>query len=226
VVNNDRVVQLSSGRLVIPAAYHRAKLETDVRERGSFEGRGIAFFFLSDDNGLTWKEADDWWALPVKAASGLQEPGVVELADGTLLAWCRTTTGRQWQMRSADGGVTWSPPEPSRFRSPCSPMSIKRLPDTGHLLAVWNDHGGPGPAPARSSGGRTPLAAAISRDEGRTWRYRRLLEDDPERGFCYVAVHFTENAALLAYCCGGRGSRILQDLCIRRVDLGWFYGRD
>lgn len=226
VVNNDRVVQLRSGRLVIPAAYHRARLETDEREHGAFDGRGIAFFYLSDDSGQTWREAEDWWALPVKAASGLQEPGLVELADGTLYAWCRTSTGRQWQFLSADGGVTWSPPEPSRFRSPCSPMSIKRLPNTGHLLAIWNDHSGRGPAAGRSSWGRTPLAAAISRDEGRTWRHRRLLEDDPERGFCYIAVHFTEDAALLAYCGGGRGSGVLQDLYLRRVPLAWFRGRD
>ena len=225
VVNNDRLVQLSTGRLVVPASFHRAKTESP-HDWKTFDSRGIAMFFLSDDVGKTWREAKNWWALPVSSGSGLQEPGVVELRDGRLYAFCRTDTGRQWELRSEDGGETWSSPKESQFQSPTSPLSMKRIPTTGDLLAVWNDR--PErynlPKSEKASWGRTPLAAAISRDDGKTWENHRLLEDDPESGYCYTAIHFTDDAALLAYCAGGRdGEAVLQRLRVRRVGLDWFY---
>lgn len=224
VVNNDRVVQTAGGRLIVPAALHRVRWD-GTRRQLTCDARAIAMTFHSDDDGRTWHESNDWWSLPVPNRCGLQEPGVVERADGTLYAWARTDIGRQWQMSSADGGTTWTPPEPSRFRAPCSPLSMKRVPGTGDLLAVWNDVRARGERrAAHTSWGRTPLAMALSSNEGRRWRKHRLIETDPRRGFCYVAIHFVDDAALLAYCCGGRGSAVLQDLCIRRVPLAWVYG--
>lgn len=222
VLNNDRVIQLRGGRLVIPVGYHRFKGEWAQKNKGSLlDSRAIAFFFLSDDLGKTWREAKDWWTLPVRGGSGLQEPGVVELNDGRLYGYCRTDRGCQYEFFSEDSGETWSAPRPSVFRSPCSPMSIKRIPASGHLLAVWNDQSGrPRQPPAQpESWGRTPLVMAVSKDEGRTWQRPRLIEADPGRGFCYIAIHFTDDAVLLAYCCGGRGSTVLQDTCIRRIPL-------
>jgi len=222
-VNNDRVVQLSTGRLVIPAALHRAKLDGDVWQDKAFDARGIAMFFLSDDGGKTWRESRDWHAFPGKCGSGLQEPGVIERQDGTLYAWCRTEAGSQYEMESADHGETWSVPRASRFHSPLSPLSMKRIPATGRLLAVWNDHSRAveGGAIKRrpSSWGRTPLTIATSEDDGRTWLPARDIETDPDRGFCYTAIHFTDDAVLLAYCCGGGKRAVLQDACIRRIPL-------
>ncbi len=227
VVNNDRVIQLQTGRLVIPAAYHRAKQDSREMSWKGFDGRGIAMFFLSDDQGESWRESRDWWAFPGRSMSGLQEPGVIELADGRLYAWCRTDAGCQYEMMSEDQGETWSEPKPSRFISSTSPLSIKRIPETGELLAVWNDHshlsskeiaGLP-----KSSWGRTPLSVALSDDDGKTWSPARMIEIDENRGFCYTAIHFTQDAALLAYCCGpvGNGEAVLQDLCVRRVTFDW-----
>ena len=111
-------------------------------------------------------------------------------------------------------------------------MTIKRIPSTGHLFAVWNDlTPGWGVPPKRlvngwakdASWGRTPLVAAISKDEGRSWRHAKAIETDPDRGFCYIATHFTQDAVLLAYCCGGGKSGVLQDLCVRRVTWDWFH---
>jgi hypothetical protein len=223
VVNNDRVVQISTGRLVVPAALHRAKLDLETWRNDAVDPRGIALFFLSDDDGQTWRESRDWLAFPGKCVSGLQEPGVVERKDGTLYGWCRTEAGSQYETESADGGETWSVPRASKFRSPCSPMSIKRIPVTGGLLAVWNDHSKAGEHRQTdwrsSSWGRTPLAVAVSEDDGKTWLPARDIETDPDRGFCYTAIHFTEDAVLLAYCCGGGKRGVLQDACIRRIPL-------
>jgi sialidase-1 len=223
VVNNDRVIQLSTGRLIVPAAYHRAKLDTDEMNWAAFDSRGIVLFFLSDDGGQTWRESKDWLSFPGKCSSGLQEPGAIERRDGTIYGWSRTEAGCQYETESTDGGETWAVPRPSHFRSPCSPLSMKRIPGAGHLLAVWNDHSRESEQRSTdwqsSSWGRTPLSLAVSSDDGKRWGPVADIETDPTRGFCYTAIHFTEDAVLLAYCCGGGRTKSLQDLCIRRMTL-------
>ena len=226
VVNNDRVIRLDNGRIIIPAAYHRPKLEQQPEDFEGWDWRAITLMFYSDDNGANWKESDDWWGLPVPNRSGLQEPGVVQLSDGSLYAWARTDTGRQWEMRSKNRGKNWSPVQASKFLSPCSPLSIKRIPATGDLLAVWNDRSRRwklGKEKLESSWGRTPLVASISNNGGKTWRHRKLLESDPLRGYCYTAIHFHGRHALLSYCNGGVGAGVLQDSCVRRISLDWLY---
>ncbi len=225
VVNNDRVVQLRSGRLVVPAAYHRLKGK-DFKDFKNFDPRAIALFFLSDDGGRTWLESDTWWAIPLASHSGLQEPGLIELKDGTLFSWTRTDQGCQYGMISADGGKTWSPPLPIPFKSPNSPLSLKRIPSTGDLLAVWNDHSGRFPFPQDHGlyGGRTPLVSAISRDEGKTWEHFREIENDPNAGYCYTAVYFKDKWAYLAYWLGElKDGKTVTRLRLRRADLDWFY---
>jgi predicted neuraminidase len=223
VLNNDRVIQLSTGRLVVPVAFHRAR-RSNPQDVHSFDARALALWYLSDDDGQTWREANDWWALPLPSRSGLQEPGVVELAGGNLLSWARTDLGAQWGCVSTNGGVSWSPPAPTSLQSPLSPASLKRLPGSDDLLAVFNDHSGAFPFPR---GKRTPLVAAISSDSGRTWPRRRLLENDPNGCYCYTAIHFVEGAVLLGYLdfrdTGTKGSNRLY---IRRVGLDWLRAAD
>jgi predicted neuraminidase len=235
VVNNDRVIQLKSGRIIIPAAYHRPKLDADPGSWDAWDFRAITLFYYSDDEGQTWRESRDWWSLPVYSESGMQEPGVIERKDGHLYAWARTDTGRQWETWSFDSGVAWTPPRPSRFQSPNSSLSMKRIDATGDLLAIWNDYNPrwnlPAPVVGQglaedSSWGRTPLVLALSDDEGKSWKNEKLVEDDPRRGFCYTAIHSVEGSVLLAYCCGGVKSGVLQNLCIRRITLDWLYGRE
>ena len=221
VLNNDRVVQLDSGRLVLPVAFHRNCGAAPGAER--HDTRGILMWYLSDDDGATWREAETWWASSRHNRAGLQEPGVIQLMDGTLFSWARTHLGYQYACRSGDDGVTWSAPERTRFRSPCSPLSMKRISATGQLLAVWNDHSGALlPAPASIDvQARTPLVAAVSPDEGVTWFDGKLLEDSPDHGFCYTAIHFVEDAVLLAYCAGRSDTGILNSLRLKRVPLDW-----
>jgi len=215
VLNNDRVVQLRSGRLIVPVAYHRMS-GTDATSYRAWDRRAVAFWYLSDDEGASWREAADWWAIPARSGSGLQEPGVVELADGRLFCWTRTDQGAQYGMTSGDGGETWSAPAPTSLRSPQSPASIKRLPGSPDLLAIYNDHSGAFPFVEKK---RTPLVSAISTDQGATWSKRRLLESDPDGWYCYTAIHFTKDAALLAYCAGDSKVGGLNRLRIRRIAL-------
>jgi sialidase-1 len=219
VVNNDRLVQLSTGRLVIPCAYR------GPRQSGDEGWVCRATFFLSDDLGATWQASRSMLSLDdPRSGSGLQEPGVFERRDGTLFGWARTDMGCQYGMNSADGGVSWEGPFPTEFVSPLSPMSVKRIPSTGDLLALWNDHSGRFPFD-HTDPGRQPLASAVSRGDGRTWTHHRLIEADLSRGYHYTAIHFLDDqTVLLAYCAGLKGpGRQLDTLRVRRLTVGDFY---
>jgi sialidase-1 len=194
VVNNDRLVQLSTGRLVAPAAKHDRKTD----KPGFY--RGVSMCFLSDDDGLTWRLSESKLQAPADSRSGLQEPLVVELTDERLMMLCRTDLGSQFRSYSGDAGHTWTPAEPTGIASPLSPATLKRIPRTGHLLMIWNDHRN---VDATLKGKRTPLSAAISRDDGKTWGPGRTLESDPKGWYCYTALHFTTvDRVLLAHCTG------------------------
>lgn len=218
VLNNDRVIQTSKGRIIIPLAFHRARGE-DPHTSRSWDARAITMWIYSDDDGATWKEASSWWAMPVRSGSGLQEPGAVENADGSLLSWSRTDQGAQFGFTSNDGGNTWTTPAPTELKSPNGPASIKRLPGSGDLLALFNDHSGRFPFP---KGKRNPFVAAISSDGGRTWPLRKLVESDPDGLYHYTAIHFVGDSVLLAYCAGDSKIGALNRLRIRRVPLAWF----
>jgi len=227
---NDQAIQLQSGRIILPVSRHTDLPEGEV----PVQGRASIVYFLSDDSGRTWRASRSRWSPESHREPVVAEPGIVERRDGSLYSYARTELLRQWESTSQDHGETWEAPRPSRFRSPAAPMNIKRIPQTGDLLAVWNDLTPRWGVPKKKlnngwagddSWGRTPLVAAVSKDEGKSWRHAKAIETDPDRGFCYIAIHFTADAALLAYCRGGGGqSGVLQDLCIRRVSTEWFYG--
>ena len=175
-------------------------------------------FSYSDDEGTTWIESSSWWAIPVRSGSGLQEPGVVELADGSIFSWCRTDQGAQYGFRSTDAGKTFSAPVPTEMKSPNGPASIKRLPGSSDLLAIYNDHSGMFPFPPKK---RNPFVAAISTDGGKTWPQRKLIESDPDGLYHYTAIHFIGDAMLIGYCAGDSKVGALNRLRIRRITLDW-----
>jgi len=217
VLNNDRVVRLRNGRLVAPLARHHGP----GWEKWTPYGR-IACY-LSDDGGRTWRRSAEVPQPEAVAAKRvmLQEPGVVELKDGRLFMFCRTDAACQYVSYSADGGETWSPAQPSDIVSPRSPASIERIPTTGDLLLVWNNHAGIDPALA---GKRTPLTLALSRDEGATWSVVRNLEDDPSGWYCYAAIEFAGDDVLLAYCAGDtRTGSGLGTTQLVRFPVAWLY---
>lgn len=217
VLNNDRVIQTGKGRIMVPLAFHRSRGE-DPHSSKSFDACAIAMWIYSDDDGATWQESASWWAMPVRSGSGLQEPGVVELADGTLFSWSRTDQGAQYGFNSTDAGKTWSPPVPTEMKSPNGPASLKRLPGSNDLLAIYNDHSGLFPFPPKK---RNPFVAAISTDGGKTWPQRKLIENDPDGLYHYTAIHFVGDHMLLGYCAGDSKVGALNRLRIRRIRLDW-----
>jgi hypothetical protein len=161
-------------------------------------------------------------AQSVGAPVMVQEPGVVALDDGRLMLFCRTDDGCQYVAYSSDEGTSWSPLRASAIISPRSPASIKRIPTTGDLLLVWNNHAGIDPALA---GKRTPLSTAISDDEGAHWRHLRVVEGDPDGWYCYTAIAFAGEHVLLAHTAGDRRmTNGLATLQVTRLPVAWLYG--
>ncbi len=216
VVNNDRVIRLSSGRILIAAASHRSGRfnEKYAAQKGNwvgnetfFDSRSEVIFFYSDDDGNTWNVSEGKCCMPylTNCESGLQEPGVLELSPGVIWGFSRTDLGRQYEMYSMDDGNTWTTVQPSRFTGPNSPLSMKRDHKSDWIYAVWN------PIPEYNgrkrqkifTGGRTPYVIAVSKDNGKTFSEPTAFETEEDHGYCYCAIHFLDDAILLGYNGGG-----------------------
>lgn len=194
VVNNNRIIQLPSGRLVMPTALHGF-------ESGKLQP-GAIITYLSDDLGKTWRRSG---SVLEKDAAGkrinFMEPGVVSVTTNRILMTIRTVLGCQYFSESNDSGETWATPRSSEILSPEAPATLARIPSSNDLLLIWNDHDGQSEAFRRQRPPvRTPLAAAISRDGGTTWTKHTLIETKPGHGYCYTAVAFAGDRVLLGYC--------------------------
>ncbi len=217
VVNNDRVIRLKSGRLLVPVALHTDSKTVD-NLNPKFEEKGAMIAYYSDDDGKTWQR--DMMPVPAVAERTLhlQEPGVVELADGRVMMYIRTGHGAQYASYSKDGGETWTVPEPMALVSPLSPATIERVPDSNLLVAVWNDHSGRWPFKKEN---RTPLCLAVSKDEGKTWSPSQMVESDPNGWYCYTSMSFINDRLILSYCAGQGRANGLNRLKVSEVPLAW-----
>ncbi|QDT01919.1 Carbohydrate acetyl esterase/feruloyl esterase precursor [Rubripirellula lacrimiformis] len=216
VLNNDRVIQLTSGRLVAPVSLHR----TPGQENTDWLGQVGCYF--SDDAGSSWQRSTS--LLSGTNADGVrvaaQEPGVVERRDGSLLMWIRSDQGTQYQSHSFDQGLTWSAMEPFALASPLSPASIERVPATGDLMAVWNDH----EFLSTASRARTPLSLAVSSDDGATWSPSIPIAADPHGWYCYTAMDWVDDTLLLGHVDGRQEkNQELATSVIRKLPLSQIY---
>lgn len=161
----------------------------------------------SDDNGNSWQTSN---AIRIAVDGnkvtryGGIEPAVIELEDGKVWMLIRTNKGCLYQSFSDDGGKTWQPPEPTRFISSDSPAMILRLADK-RLLVFWcSDQRWDNPN-SYANGGREVLHAAISSDEGKTWKgFREVLTAVPwdtaskgDRGTAYASAAETQDGKVI-----------------------------
>lgn len=153
-------IQLRSGRLVVPCDHTVAGTKAD-----------FSHAIYSDDQGRTWK-------LGSPSGEGVNECQVVELRDGSLLMNMRSNHGRHRRAvsRSRDGGISWS-----GFgfdEALIEPVCQASLIEAGGVLLFSN--------PASTQ--RENMTIRASRDDGKTWPVRLVLQKGPSAYSCLAPV--------------------------------------
>ena len=210
VMNNDRILRLTSGRLIAPMAS-----TIDVENINHF----VSYCTYSDDLGLSWQESENRVDY---ARRGAMEPDVIEFKDGRIGMIIRTQLGHLAISYSVDQGKSWGPAESWNVRSSESPATCRRIPTTGDLLLIWNDNYEPG---ADHEGLRIPLTAAISDDDGKTWKYKRNLETGPGKTAAYSSLTFVDDRAVLSYTLRSDETK-LRSHRFRSLPISWFYEKN
>ena len=215
---NAVIKRTESGRLLLPVSC------THEAGDGPYGHTYAGGVLCSDDDGLTWREADNRVFLPMR---GVMEPHVEETRDGRVLMVMRSQLGALFVSESNDDGASWSPPQTTGLRAPESCPELCRIPGTGDLLMIWNNSPYD-PAFRSHYGKRSPLTAAVSADEGQTWGRPRDIEDDDRRAFSNPGCRFTgDGRAIVNYwTCEYLPDWRMQDVIDLRVaviDGDWFY---
>ena len=211
IAHNDRLMTLSSGRILAIAEYKAYKPSSD--DHSGYVGMS----FFSDDQGYSWQASQNTVDMqPME----VQEADAVELKDGRVMMFARTYSGHPVRAYSSDGGKTWSKGEVVKEISmPAAGMpSVRRLPGTGDLLFVWISERSvdkDDPKIAR----RSALTAAISQDEGKTFIHQRNIARDPEDDFGYQCIEFVgKDLTVIGYHCR-------DGLRVARIGIDWFYDK-
>ena len=151
---------LSTGEWLFPIAVWGGHMKIHLWKYATEEKERLAFAYRTADHGKSFVRlggAD----VPKRS---FDEHMIVERRDGTLDMYVRTQYGIGVSS-SVDGGLHWSRGMESGLTGPCSRFFIGRL-SSGRLLLInhWEYTG------------RNNLTAFLSDDEGRTWKWKLLLD--------------------------------------------------
>ncbi len=127
---------------------------------GRVDGAYGSFFLRTSDHGATWKRSG--------VISRGSQPTLVEREDGALFVMMRHSP-RSLESVSMDGGATWEPVARSELKNPGAGIAMTKL-RSGMVVLVFND---------TEQEPRSPLSAALSLTEGRTWEKPVQLESNP-----------------------------------------------
>ncbi len=139
------------------------------------DGFNACLTAISDDGGKNWRAS-----LPMVGLAP-EQPTLVRKKDGTIVAYLRDagTKARVLSCTSKDDGESWSVALSTDIPNPGSSLEVIAL-KSGNWVMIFND----------TEEGRHRLAAALSDDEGATWKWKRHLErsDTGEESFAYPSV--------------------------------------
>jgi sialidase-1 len=182
VIMNGRLTKLSSGRLIVPVAF--------MKDIDGPQDVQLIYCYISDDDGQTWIKTNSYGSRVM-----MQEPGITELADGTLLMCIRSNQGTVLFSTSHDQGMSWETIQRSKIHTPEAPETIIYSPKHQALFMVWND-AVYNPALFLN---RSTLSIAVSRDNGATWTKVGDLENDEESLFFYPALMIDKDELIVTY---------------------------
>ncbi|MHC4070597.1 MAG: exo-alpha-sialidase [Planctomycetota bacterium] len=148
------------------------------------DGYNVCLVAISDDNGENWRASK-----PIVGLGPIQ-PSIVRKKDGTLVAYMRDSGNAPYRVltsTSTDDGESWSPAIDTKIPNPGSSLEAITLQD-GRWVMVFND----------TEDGRHSLAAALSDDEGETWKWKRHIgrSDNREKSFAYPSLIQAESGML------------------------------
>jgi hypothetical protein len=133
----------------------------------------------SDDLGETWLSSGNGINIPVESSQvtryGGVEPCIIELNNGKTWMLIRTNKGHLYESYSDNMGETWLPPKSTNFISSDSPATLLRLSDD-RIVMIWSGNQRWDDNRSYANGGREVLHAAISDNEGKSWKgFREVL---------------------------------------------------
>jgi predicted neuraminidase len=139
------------------------------------DGFDCSLFAISDDGGLNWLFSN-----PVLGGAGIQ-PAIAVTKDSVLIAYLRDNgppPNRMQRTESRDGGLTWTIAKDDVLSNPGSGFDLVTL-NTGEWLMIFND----------TEEGRHNLTIALSDDYGKSWKWKKIIEND-ERGKASTSSHY------------------------------------
>ncbi len=214
IVHNDRLLTLSTGRIVAMAEYKAHMPSTN--DHGGYVG--MAFF--SDDLGHSWQASKNTVDMYKDQKVEVQEADAVELKDGRVMMFARTYSGYPVRAYSKDGCQTWSKGEPMKeLEMPYAGLpTVRRIPGRGDLLFIWISERSVDKTNPKIHR-RCTLSSIISKDEGKTFVNQRNIAADPEDDFGYQCIEFLgDDLALVAY-------HARDGLRVARIPVNWFYDK-
>lgn len=183
LVMMNKPTVLSTGEWLFPIAVWKPELKMPalpLEDYGHKAEPTGAFVYRTSDQGKSFTKLGGTCA-PVRS---FDEHMTVELKDGSLMMLIRTSYGIAVSY-SYDQGRSWTDAVNSGIKGPCSRFFIRRL-RSGRILLI--NH--------LNFTGRNNLAALLSEDEGKSWKYSLMLDErdnssypdaiEAEDGFIYV----------------------------------------
>ncbi len=138
------------------------------------DGFNLSIIAISEDEGNHWVGS-----LPIVGKGNIQ-PSLVQKKDGGILAFMRDSgdqPGRIMMAESRDEGQSWSFAKDSDIPNPGASIEVIKL-ESGNWLMIYND----------TENGRHQLAAAISDNEGGTWKWKKYIENAIGGSYAYPSV--------------------------------------
>jgi hypothetical protein len=189
-VMNHRLVQVQSGRLLLPISARDPRIP--VEQYGEGVHPTVGFCYISDDDGATWRRSQG--VVRQDTERGVQEPAVEELQDGRILMLFRSGLGCHQVSFSSDGGETWTDPVDTPLTAACSPIGMQQLED-GRVAVAYN-HAKPLFEEAYFP--RNPLTLTTTLD-GHSWSDPITLDDHPGQQLIYPSLTPTTEGILVVY---------------------------
>jgi predicted neuraminidase len=152
-----------------------------------------SYILISKDDGESWELSHP--ILTKHIPSGLYEhflklinrffpifgniqPTLIQKDNNNILAFLRPHNLKTILIsESKDGGYTWSKTKETILRNPGSGIDAVKLSD-GNVILLYND----------SETSRSILNITLSEDEGNTWEFNKILENEKNMEFSYPVI--------------------------------------